>query len=90
MNDCYMDPVCGDPNVMCSDSFCSTSGVEAAAEASGCSALFGLSAGKLVPAMAFVPDQFFDEVYEAPTALSRGTIFPCLDKPFLGSEAMRP
>jgi hypothetical protein len=77
-----------DAGTVCSDSFCSTDGFEAAAEASGCSALFGLSAGKIVPAMSYVPVQFFDEVYEADVGLSRGTIFPCLDKPFLGSKGV--
>lgn len=34
-------------------------------------------------AMAYVPWQFLDEVYEPNDALHIGTIFPELDKPFL-------
>lgn len=39
-------------------------------------------------AMAFVPAQRFEETYEPSLALNRGTIFPSLDKPFLGEEAV--
>lgn len=39
-------------------------------------------------AMAFVPAQSFETPYEPSLALSRGTIFPSLDKPFLGEEAV--
>lgn len=39
-------------------------------------------------AMAFVPMQSFDTPYEPALAFSRGTIFPALDKPFLGEEAV--
>ena len=39
-------------------------------------------------AMAFVPEQSFDTPYEPTLAFSRGTIFPALDKPFLGEEAL--
>ena len=39
-------------------------------------------------AMAFVPAQSFDTPYEPALASSRGTIFPALDKPFLGEEAV--
>ena len=39
-------------------------------------------------AMAFVPAQSFDTPYEPALALSRGTIFPALDKPLLGEEAV--
>ncbi len=35
-------------------------------------------------AMAYVPKQSWGELYSADTGLSRGTIFPELDKPFLG------
>lgn len=34
-------------------------------------------------AMAYVPFQQSGEVYPCDKALCRGTIFPCLDKPFL-------
>jgi len=39
-------------------------------------------------AMAFVPAQSFDTPYEPSLAFNRGTIFPALDKPFLGEEAI--
>jgi hypothetical protein len=52
-----------------------------------------LSADSIDPAllslaMAFVPTQVFGEPYEPSLAFSRGTIFPALDKPFLGEEAL--
>ena len=37
-------------------------------------------------AMAYAPEQEWNEVYEIDTAFCRGTIFPGLDKPFLGRE----
>ena len=37
-------------------------------------------------AMMYVPLQPWEEPYDEMTALSRGTIFPSLDKPFLGRE----
>ncbi len=37
----------------------------------------------MVPAMAYVPTQFYDTVYEIDEGYSRGTIFPELDKPFM-------
>ena len=36
-----------------------------------------------VVGMAYVPWQYFDQVYETDKALEIGTIFPELDKPFL-------
>ncbi len=39
-------------------------------------------------AMGFVPRQEFGTPYEPNLALNRGTIFPGLDKPFLGEEAV--
>lgn len=36
--------------------------------------------------MAYVPFQSWDKTYEPDVAFSRGTIFPCLDKPFIGEE----
>ena len=36
------------------------------------------------PAMAYVPWQHFEHVYEPDRALQVGTIFPELNKPFLG------
>lgn len=44
--------------------------------------------GLLSLAMAFVPTQEFDTPYDPVLAFSRGTIFPALDKPFLGEEAV--
>ena len=35
-------------------------------------------------AMAYVPFQSFKETYDAEKALCQGTLFPCLDKPFVG------
>ena len=42
----------------------------------------------LALAMGFVPSQEFDTPYEPALAFNRGTIFPGLDKPFLGEEAI--
>ena len=36
-------------------------------------------------AMAYVPFQTNSEAYDEMKALRAGTLFPCLDKPFLGS-----
>lgn len=43
-----------------------------------------------VPGMAYVPWQYFYKVYEPEKALGVGTIFPELNKPFLGGRAMQP
>ena len=43
----------------------------------------------LALAMGFVPRQAWEVPYEYDVALKRGTIFPSLDKPFLGEEAVR-
>ena len=40
-------------------------------------------------AMAYVPWQQFSSVYEPDRALSAGTIFPELDKPFLAAKGGR-
>lgn len=45
--------------------------------------------GELSLAMAYVPYQQWEKPYEPEVGLSRGTIFPCLDKPFIGEEAVR-
>lgn len=42
----------------------------------------------LALAMGFVPIQAWEEPYANDLALARGTIFPSLDKPFLGEEAL--
>ena len=39
-------------------------------------------------AMGFVPYQAWETPYELDVALQRGTIFPSLDKPFIGEEAV--
>ena len=41
------------------------------------------------PAMAFVPEQPFGTPYEPALAFSRGTIFPALDLPLIGEEAVQ-
>lgn len=43
---------------------------------------------KLAYAMAYVPFQKWGRIYESDVALARGTLFPCLDKPFIGEEAV--
>ena len=40
-------------------------------------------------AMAYVPWQYWENVYEADKALQQGTLFPELDKPFLGCRGGR-
>lgn len=42
------------------------------------------SSQEFVIAMAYVPWQYFEHVYEPDRALQVGTIFPELNKPFLG------
>lgn len=37
-----------------------------------------------VPAMAYIPFQQFSQPYSSQEGFKKGTIFPCLDKPFLG------
>lgn len=39
-------------------------------------------------AMAYVPFQSWNKTYEPSVGFERGTIFPCLDKPFLGEGAI--
>ena len=41
----------------------------------------------LALAMAYVPWQQWEEVYESEVGFRRGTLFAQLDKPFLGEEA---
>ncbi len=41
-------------------------------------------------AMAYVPMQHFKNVYELDEGLSYGTIFPELNKPFMGWKGGRP
>lgn len=42
----------------------------------------------LALAMGFVPRQSWESTYDYDVALKRGTIFPALDKPFLGKEGV--
>lgn len=39
-------------------------------------------------AMAYVPMQGWIDTYDPETGFNRGTIFPGLDKPFIGEEAV--
>lgn len=39
-------------------------------------------------AMMYVPYQKWEEPYDTETAFARGTIFPSLDKPFIGRGAV--
>ncbi len=39
-------------------------------------------------AMAYVPYQTWEKLYDPAIGLERGTAFPCLDKPFIGEEAV--
>lgn len=55
----------------------------------GCSGENRYMDREFVPAMAYVPWQYFTTVYEPDKALEIGTIFPELDKPFLGRGAGR-
>lgn len=41
----------------------------------------------VLPVMAFVPFQSWEQPYELKIGLNRGTIFPSLDKPFVGKGA---
>ncbi|MBS5166060.1 MAG: spore coat associated protein CotJA [Butyricicoccus pullicaecorum] len=40
--------------------------------------------------MGFVPYQAWEKPYADDVGLSRGTIFPSLDKPFLGERPLTP
>ena len=40
-------------------------------------------------AMAYVPIQEWETPYDVKTGFERGTMFPSLDKPFIGKEAIR-
>ncbi len=42
-----------------------------------------------VIAMAYVPMQEFGVMYSEENALSAGTLFPCLNKPFYGKDAVQ-
>ncbi|MCR5121313.1 MAG: spore coat associated protein CotJA [Ruminococcus sp.] len=55
--------------------------------ADGCPKTQGIFPAETPVGMAYVPFQFWEKTYDEPTALARGTIFPSLDKPFIGEEA---
>ena len=40
-------------------------------------------------AIAYVPWQIFDELYDVKKSLCTGTVFPCLDKPFMAGGKCR-
>ena len=40
-------------------------------------------------AMAYVPFQMWEKPYDDAVGFVRGTIFPSLDKPFIGEEAVK-
>ena len=42
-----------------------------------------------VVAMAYIPYQNPTVIYSAEQGLQRGTLFPCLDKPFYGCEVAK-
>lgn len=46
-------------------------------------------ADDMVLAMAYVPVQQWDDIYSEDLALCKGTLFPDLDKPFLGRKQVR-
>ncbi len=50
---------------------------------------FGKLPEQMPVAMAYVPYQPWSEPYEDDVGLKRGTVFACLDKPFIGEEAVR-
>ncbi len=54
-----------------------------------CSMPVGEFPSKTPIGMAYVPFQQWEKPYDREAALSRGTIFPALDKPFIGEEAVR-
>lgn len=53
-----------------------------------CTALSQFTNQPVSLSMAYVPWQSWDQIYEPDTGLTRGTIFPELDFPFLGEEAV--
>ena len=58
-------------------------------ENSGNNMPIGCSGTEGVLAMARVPVQPWAQVYDGSTALSRGTLFPALDLPYIGKEATK-
>lgn len=57
-------------------------------DAGECPMPMGIFPKNTPPAMAYVPYQQWETPYDAEVGLSRGTVFPSLDKPFIGEEAV--
>ena len=51
--------------------------------------LFGCEGSEGILAMARIPIQPWCPVYDGSTALSRGTLFPALDLPYIGKETTK-
>jgi hypothetical protein len=62
---------------------------KAEADVGACPMPSGAFPQEMPPAMAYVPYQQWQKPYDPEAALDRGTIFPCLDKPFIGEEAVK-
>ena len=58
-------------------------------DAGDCEVTAGVFPKEMPIAMAYVPFQKWEKPYDVMTALARATIFPSLDKPFIGEEAVR-
>lgn len=54
----------------------------------GCAAPLSPFPAQTPLAMAYVPFQDSIEMYDPEEGLDRGTIFPCLDKPFTGKRGV--
>jgi hypothetical protein len=50
--------------------------------------VLNLNHPKIALGMAYVPYQEWGELYDADIGFHRGTIFPALDKPFIGEGAL--
>lgn len=57
-------------------------------DAAVCPPTVGRLPEEMPVAMAYVPVQFWEKPYDCLTGHARGTIFPALDKPFIGEEAV--
>lgn len=64
-------------------------GEDVGSDSCNCPMAEGLLPKELSYAMAYIPFQQWETPYETDVALSRGTVFPCLDKPFIGEEAVK-
>ena len=59
------------------------------ADSQNCPQPMGKFPAETPVAMAYVPFQSWEKPYDMDAGLSRGAIFPSLDKPFIGEEAVR-